>query len=68
MRTGLDPVGRPSTKGCSAVGLKCVILSLKTVSETIHYRGVGGEIPMMYLAIYDEAAAGSSLIISLMFA
>jgi hypothetical protein len=28
MRTGLEPVGRPSTKGCEGVGAKALILSL----------------------------------------
>ena len=28
MRTGLDPVGRPRTKGCEGVGAKALILSL----------------------------------------
>jgi hypothetical protein len=28
MRTGLEPVGRPRTKGCVGVGAKALILSL----------------------------------------
>lgn len=39
MRTGLDPVGRPRTNGCSGVGLKCLILSLEIVSEDIRIAG-----------------------------
>ena len=40
MRTGLDPVGSPRTKGCSDVGLKCLILSLEMSVMAIGDRGV----------------------------
>ena len=50
MRTGLDPVGRPRMKGCSGVGLKCLILSEKLSEKAFLSRG-GGHVPMMYLAM-----------------
>ncbi len=52
MRTGLDPVGRPRTNGCSGVGLKFFILSFKAISEGIPMVGPEGRhIPMIYLAM-----------------
>jgi len=40
MRTGLEPVGRPRTKGCVGVGAKALILSLGEL-EMVGKRGAG---------------------------
>lgn len=40
MATGLEPVGRPSTNGCDAVGLKVLILPVAPVRRgKVGYRG-----------------------------
>ena len=64
---GDEPVGRPRTKGCSGVGAKALILSIyETLSWGRHKGGVELRLlPMMYLAMYADAAYGSSLIMSL---
>jgi hypothetical protein len=39
MRTGLEPVGRPRTKGCVGVGAKALILSLAELEMVGEMRG-----------------------------
>ena len=59
MRTGLDPVGRPRTKGCEGVGEKALILSLGELEKGGVVRG-----GMLTDDVVGDVGRGGSRIVS----